>query len=213
MKAKTEKAEKLSQNNAGAPKKAAIKAKWPRLQRWLWVVITLNLLLVMVFWARFLLKRVDQGSSVEEETLTVKTTYESPQKGEKAPEFTVKSLQGESISLVDFRDKEPVVVILFSTWHPFCQDALSVLAELAKQDVPWAWLPVAVQEKRSVVVDFLSRGDYQFEVYLDEGGQVGEKFQVTTLPAYYFIDRNGVFVDVYLGPLSGEEIVEKGRKL
>ncbi|MDP3697522.1 MAG: TlpA disulfide reductase family protein [Candidatus Taylorbacteria bacterium] len=65
------------------------------------------------------------------------------------------------------------------------------------------------QEDRSIVSNFIERGNYGVEVLLDENGAVGEMYKVRTLPVTYFLDKEGNIADIYVGLLDAEAIVDK----
>lgn len=183
---------------------AALRENWPAFGLALFITILVSWLVLI---------RITTEKEEMSPSQPIKTTHEAPAVGREAPDFTLESTDGQKLTFSDFSGKRGALVVLLATWHPFGQDALKILETLHKKQRSWVLIPIAVQEEKKTVSDFLKRGGYNLSVYLDISGEVGEKYQVTALPSFYFIDKKGVFNEVYVGPLSREEILEKGREL
>ena len=74
-------------------------------------------------------------------------------------------------------------------------------------------IAISSQEDRSAVANFINRGGYRVQILLDETGEVGGKYEARNLPATYFIDKNGIARDVFVGILSEKMLVEKIEQL
>lgn len=192
--------------------------KRPLLKNWLLILksqpILFGVILFLIFVFSWLIfKRIVSKKQEIISPPSIKKTYETPTVGMEAPNFSLESTDGKELTLADFSGEKGVVVVLLASWHPFSQDALKILETLYKKQRSWVLVPISVQEEKNTVSDFLERGKYSLSVYLDTRGEVGEKYQVTSLPTYYFINKKGIFQEVYIGPLSREEILEKARGL
>ncbi len=176
-------------------------------KNWLVFGMVVSVLMVVVGWLglRGLTGRGEESREVE-----IKTTYDRPMEGQLAPDFSLESTEGNEIRLSELQGKK-VLVVLLSIWHPLCQDALKILETIYKKERSFVLVAIAVQEEKEAVADYLRRGAYSLNVYVDTSGEVGEKYQVTSMPSFYFIDSKGKFKKVFVGPLTREEILEAGR--
>jgi peroxiredoxin len=125
--------------------------------------------------------------------------------GTQAPEFTLQTLAGRSISLSDYRGKT-VLLEFFATWCPHCQAEAKHLAELraALPASKVAFLSVnADGEDAASVYAFDQFFAVSYPTLLDPGGRAGtfnnrgsagrvtKSFYVHIYPTFYIIDRNG----------------------
>jgi len=132
-----------------------------------------------------------------------------------APDFELATVHDERIGLDSFQGKN-VIIVFWTTWSPTAQDQIGILEsyyEKIRDRDDVALLTINSQEDRSVVSSFLSRGEYQLPVLIDSEGKTGESYAISILPAFYFIDKNGMVQDAYIGLLSESEIDERVAKL
>ena len=152
--------------------------------------------------------------------------------GKPAPEFELPIVSGEKRpDLYVFQDRvldgRPTVLVFWASWHQDSVDQLKILLEtIAIPDVgatsgvaePFEIIAVDLQEDKSRVVDFITRLGLVITrpslVYLvDETGEVGELYNVRTLPTTYFIDGQGVIQDIFVGVLNKNMLEERINKL
>ena len=146
----------------------------------------------------------EQGQTFGEAEPTPKEDYE-------APDFTLAYVGGESVTLSAYKNTR-FVVMFWTTWNPAAQDQLVILESYYKEvkdEEDIAIFVINSQEDKSVVANFIRRGGYQLPVLLDEEGEVGELYNITTIPVFYFIDPQGIVRETHIGVLSQEEIKEK----
>lgn len=148
---------------------------------------------------------VDENTQVDENTIEI---------GKVLPDFTLKNLKGEDVSLSDYKDKI-VLVNFWATWCGFCDAEMPDLERLHKENDDIVVLAVNVSEGKSVVEKYIQKGGYTFEVVLDEDGKISQDYLVSGLPASYFTDKDGIFLGIVPGMLTYEqmnEIVDNIRK-
>lgn len=144
----------------------------------------------------------------EEETSKIKIDYP-------ALDFELLNFEGEKVKLSDYKDKM-MILFFWTTWNPAAQDQLVILESYYqeikdREDI--VLLAINNQEDESVVFNFIRRGKYDLPVLLDEDGKVGELYEISTLPATYFINQEGKVKETHIGILNKEEIKEKVEKL
>jgi cytochrome c biogenesis protein CcmG/thiol:disulfide interchange protein DsbE len=125
--------------------------------------------------------------------------------GEAGEEPLLKDLQGEQIRLHDFAGR-PVWIVFWTTWCTPCQQEASDIraAYHAHRGDGLAVLAIDVQEPAVAVRDYVVRHDLDYSIGLDPTAAVKAIYGGWALPSHFFLDRNGVIRDRYLGQLTAE---------
>ncbi|MDY7041389.1 MAG: TlpA disulfide reductase family protein [Chloroflexota bacterium] len=132
----------------------------------------------------------------------------APQEGFTAPDFSLPNLQGNVITLSEFRG-QPVMVNFWTTWCPYCREEITALEETYYhyEDEGLVVLALNVQEPAETVVPFISAQGLTLPVLLDSDASTAMAYLTHAIPTTFFIDQRGVISVIHLGPLS-EEAVE-----
>jgi cytochrome c biogenesis protein CcmG/thiol:disulfide interchange protein DsbE len=120
-----------------------------------------------------------------------------------APVFTLPQLDGQPLTLSNFRGK-PTIVNFWASWCPPCRHELPALqaAYDAHRD-EIGFIAVDVKEEPGVVTSFIEELGLSFPVVLDLDGQVSDvSYEVRGLPTTIFVDVNGVVAARHVGPLD-----------
>ncbi|MCF6464663.1 TlpA family protein disulfide reductase [Clostridium sp. Cult2] len=113
--------------------------------------------------------------------------------GEEAPDFTLKDLNGDEVSLSDYRGKI-VLINFWATWCKYCDIEMPDLQKLDKENDDLVVLAVDVMEKKSLVEEYIEKGGYDFQVVLDEDGDIAKTYLVSAFPTSYFVDKDGILL-------------------
>jgi peroxiredoxin len=126
-----------------------------------------------------------------------------------APDFTLTNLDGEEVSLSDFRGR-PVIVNFWATWCVPCRREMPAFQRAfeAYQADDLVILALDVEENAAQVEPFVEELGLTFEVLYDSQGEVNDTYQVTGLPRTVFIDRQGVIRHIQVGEV--QEVLLKG---
>lgn len=127
-----------------------------------------------------------------------------------APYFELFDADGNKTKFSDFRNS-PLVLVFWTTWNQLAADQIKILNDYAatnKNDL-FKLVIINSQEDKSVVLNFVRRGGYSISALLDENGEVGESYQIKTLPTTFFIDKKGIIKDKFTGIMSEEILLEK----
>ncbi|HOQ32873.1 MAG TPA: redoxin family protein [Candidatus Hydrogenedens sp.] len=113
---------------------------------------------------------------------------------QKAPDFTLSTLDGKKVSLKDFKGKKVVVLDFWAIWCPPCRRAMPIVQEVSNElkDKDVVFLAVNVDEDKAKVPDFVKNAGITLTVLLDTDGKVANSYNVTSIPRMFIIDKNGI---------------------
>lgn len=128
---------------------------------------------------------------------------EPPRPGAVAFDFTLPDLQGQDVSLSQFRGKR-VVLNFWATWCGPCQFEIPVLARAYKEyrDQGLEIVAVNLREHPDRVTRFVANAGMTFPVLLDANGQVAQSYFIRGIPTSVFVDEEGVIQAVHVGVLT-----------
>jgi peroxiredoxin len=127
--------------------------------------------------------------------------------GNRARDFTLESLNGNKVSLSDYRG-QVVLVNLWATWCPPCQDEIPDLEAVyqARQDDGLVVLGVNVGESRQAVAPFVAELGITYPILLDTQSQLMDEYRVLGLPISILVDREGIIRERHTGGLTAEQL-------
>jgi cytochrome c biogenesis protein CcmG/thiol:disulfide interchange protein DsbE len=129
-------------------------------------------------------------------------------KGKLAPEFSLESLQGQTVHLADFRGKA-VLLNFWATWCQPCKIEMPWLEQMQQQYGPQGLQIVGIamdDASKEDIAKFAKEMGVNYPILLGKES-VGDAYGgVQFLPSTFFIDRNGKFVDRVFGLKSRSEI-------
>jgi cytochrome c biogenesis protein CcmG/thiol:disulfide interchange protein DsbE len=127
----------------------------------------------------------------------------APPAGTMAPDFQLRTFDGKSIRLSDFRGK-PVVVNFWASWCVPCRDEEPALDQLAatyqKQGI--VFLGVNMQDTPSDAQTFMRQFQIDYPVVTDSTGAVYINYGVVGVPETYLVNRQGKLVQKITGPVD-----------
>jgi peroxiredoxin len=132
-----------------------------------------------------------------------------PQAGFSAPDFTLETLQGETISLSDLRG-QAVLVNFWATWCPPCRAEMPAIQQVYEKyrDQGFTVLAVDLQESPAQVNNFAEELGLTFPILIDPDASVFIRYRVTGLPSTFFVDRAGIIQEVTIGGPMTEAFIE-----
>jgi len=128
-------------------------------------------------------------------------------KGKPAPDFTLMDLNGQEVSLSDFRGKY-VLINFWATLCSYCKIEMPDLQRIYDENEDLIVLAVNVQEEKGIVDSYIRHNGYDFPVVLDEDGKVANTYLVSGFPVSYFVDKEGILLGGVPGMMTYDQMVK-----
>jgi peroxiredoxin len=126
--------------------------------------------------------------------------------GELAPDFRLRTTDGEIVELSSLRG-QPVVLHFWTTWCLDCAADLPALQELAGAEGDGVTvLGIDVGEPAGRVQDAAARHGAGYPMLLDRDEAVAAAYGATAYPATVLVDASGVVQAIHQGPISPDEL-------
>lgn len=115
--------------------------------------------------------------------------------GSLAPDFVSEDVYGNRVSLSDFKNKKPVMIVFWATWCGYCAKELpdlKMLTETHKDHVEV--LAIDSGESRETIENYIREKDINFTILLDEKRDIWKRYLVRGTPSHFLINTNGGIV-------------------
>jgi len=140
------------------------------------------------------------NSSIGGDKNVVSPLEADKQTNAKAPDFTLKDVQGSNVSLSSLKGKV-VLLNFWASWCPPCKAEMPSMNTLYKEIRAKGFEIVAVSTDNSLspIKEFLAKSRVDFIVLFDEKKAVSREYKVFSMPTTFLIDRKGFIVEKYYG--------------
>ena len=121
-----------------------------------------------------------------------------------APDFTLRNVAGEAVSLSDYRG-QVVLLNFWATWCPPCKAEMPSMETLYRmlKDEGLVFLAVNAEPNGPQVVPaFLEKNPHSFPILLDDEGLVQKLYGVYKFPETFIIRRDGTIDDRVIGAID-----------
>ena len=149
------------------------------------------------------------GPKVEEQVLDVPNLIEvGSEIGNLAPDFTLQTIDGQSVTLSDFRGK----MVMLTFWVMECKECIYELPNIQaifdeKINGSLVVITVNVANNMPDVEEFVNTHKYTFPVLLDLDAEVCIDYRHGA-PTTFFIDVNGIIREIKDGTFESREEIE-----
>ena len=118
-----------------------------------------------------------------------------------APDFSLPDIYQDTYTLSSYKNKQPVLLLFWTTWCPFCRKELKVLNGLHAGLVVDGLVVLSIDagEASDYVEDFVKDYNLAYRVLLDRDNRVAGSYEIMGVPTYILINKQGeiVFQDSY----------------
>ncbi|UYG98088.1 TlpA family protein disulfide reductase [Cytobacillus firmus] len=132
--------------------------------------------------------------------------------GDIAPNFTLEDVDGNKVSLSDFRG-EFVILNFFASWCPPCREEAPELQafeeEYGKQT---KLLILSRAEPKVQVQEFIKEFKSTSTYLLDYNDSMAKPYGIVGQPETFFIDESGIIRYHHIGPMTKEFMVDTVNK-
>ena len=127
-------------------------------------------------------------------------------KGQLPLDFTLNDLEGNPVSLSDFRGKT-IFVNFWATWCPPCRAEMphmeKIYNEYKDEDVVFLAVNLTQTEKSTEVISqFVKDYGLTFPVVLDEKGDAMVDYEIVAYPTTYVLDKQGIIREKFQGAID-----------
>lgn len=138
-----------------------------------------------------------------------------------APNFTLKNLEGQTVSLSDYQGKV-VLINFWGTWCEPCKQETPALQsaydKLADDGLVVLGVNLLNSERtfnRNIehVRQFANLYGVQYPVVLDDSGMAAQAYAISPIPTSYFVDQQGKVRYIRVGELTATDVEQVFRQI
>lgn len=136
-----------------------------------------------------------------------------PRVGDTAPDFTLKTLDGKTVSLSDYRGKPVVLNFWASYCHP-CREEFPLFREqLAEHPGDFVVLGVDARDIESDAKKFAADQKATWPIGFDASNAVAKAYGVAAVPQTFFIRPNGTIALRYYAQVPDDKWADAVAKI
>lgn len=144
---------------------------------------------------------------------SVTDTQAVQQMGKKAPDFSLKDLNGKVVKLSDFKNKI-VIIDFWATWCGPCRKGIPDLVSLQKtygKDV--VILGITVDDDLAEVPPFAQKYNINYPILYADRKVIKDYGGIDAIPTSFIVDKKGNIVDKHVGLIPKSEYEKKIKEL
>ncbi len=146
-------------------------------------------------------KRNFQNTEEKEQYLTGKrpsvSGKTSLEEGDKAPDFKLESIEGEFISLKDFKGRK-FLLVFFNSGCGYCKVEIKDLVELYGEGKEIVAIAIW-GDKKDNLIRFAEEFGISFPILIDENNQIAHKYFIKGTPTNFVVDKNSMIAQKHRG--------------
>ncbi|WLR57078.1 redoxin domain-containing protein [Mesobacillus subterraneus] len=124
-----------------------------------------------------------------------------------APDFALKNLAGEEVSLKDYRGKK-VMLNFWATWCPPCKEEMPAMEQFYKDNSSEVEILAVNLDPQNNVKEFVNDNGLSFPILLDQDGSTQQIYSILSIPTTFIIDEQGLILKKHIGSMTFEQMQE-----
>jgi peroxiredoxin len=146
----------------------------------------------------------DQLIDIEEGEVSETTpveNYPGPNVGDKAIDFKLDTLSGESITLSELKGKK-VILNFWATWCPPCKEEMPIMQEFyTKYGKNVEVLAINIDPQYNVK-EYQKAMGLTFPILLDKDDKINNAYDILTVPTTFVINEQGTITHKQIGAIT-----------
>ncbi len=133
--------------------------------------------------------------------LSINTLSANTSDKKKAPDFALKTLEGKTVKLSDYKGKI-IIIDFWATWCPPCRKGIPDLIELQKaysKDLVIVGISLDQERTLKDLKPFIENYGINYPVVLGNEKVVKDYGGVNAIPTSFVIDQKGFIIDSHVG--------------
>lgn len=130
-------------------------------------------------------------------------------------DFTLQDLNGKPVTLSSYRGKV-VLIDMWATWCGYCvgeiPELIAVQGKADKEKTPLQILGIAMDINPADVRKYAAKHHFDYPILLKDDTQLKPFGEVAGLPTKFIIDKNGVIVDMIVGAVPIQQVLQRVAK-
>jgi peroxiredoxin len=128
----------------------------------------------------------------------------APVVGARAPDFTLPTLDGETIILDELRG-QPVILNFWATWCGYCRYQMPFLQAASEEKVnEMEFIGINIRENTDKVRQVIEYEGTDYTIALDSDGAIANSYNVRPIPATFFLDEQGIIQKIKIGAFMSQ---------
>lgn len=127
-----------------------------------------------------------------------------PSKGDIAPDFTLKEINGNTVSLADYKGKVALVEF-WATWCPPCKELTPILEKIHEKYKDKGLVILALvseDEGEEAIKSFITEQGITYTVLLADR-ETTRRYGISSIPVTFIINKEGRVVTMHMGNTPG----------
>ena len=126
--------------------------------------------------------------------------------GAPAADFTLEDLEGNKVSLSDYKGKK-VFLNFWATWCEPCKQEMPEMEKIHETYEDVVVLAINLDTEKDIQ-GFMDEHGLTFQALLDVDEEVNDQYEVVSIPTSFFIDEEGIIRKKIVGVLDYEKMEE-----
>jgi cytochrome c biogenesis protein CcmG/thiol:disulfide interchange protein DsbE len=131
-----------------------------------------------------------------------------------APDFTLTTFDGATISLADLRGK-PIVINFWASWCPPCRIEAPLLERTwrAVKNRGVIFIGVDIQDREEDALNYIREFDITYPNGPDPTGEISIDYGVSGLPVTFFVSRKGEIIRRWVGAIETRVLISSIKEI